>query len=201
METQILEKATQMFLLQGFKTVTMDDIASELSISKKTIYQHFSSKPELIEKALANINAKFLQQLELTVKEDREAIPELLAAFDDINDIFLVDSSGCFYQLSKYYPKLAQKQKVFHEKKYVKILEKNLEKGIREGVYRSDIDVDFIARFHIASLTAIEDLDYFPESDYTHIEIHSLHLEYHIRSIATDKGLKMYKDLIQNKKQ
>lgn len=200
METQILEKATQMFLLQGFKTVTMDDIASELSISKKTIYQHFASKPELIEKALANINAKFLQQIEQTLKLDQEAIPEILAAHNDINDIFLVDSSGCFYQLSKYYPKLAQKQKIFHEKKYVKLIEKNLEKGIREGVYRSGIDVDFVARFHIASLTAIEDLDYFPEYDYTHMEIHALHLEYHIRSIATERGLKIYTDLIQNRK-
>ncbi|MCC9042602.1 TetR/AcrR family transcriptional regulator [Myroides sp. M-43] len=201
MDTQILEKATQMFLTQGFKTVTMDDIASELSISKKTIYQHFTSKPELIEKALANINAKFLQQIEQTLKLDQEAIPEIVAAHNDINDVFLVDFPGCFYQLTKYYPKLAQKQKVFHEKKYVKLIEKNLDKGIREGVYRSDIDVDYIARFHIASIVAVEDLDYFPESDYSHADVHALHLEYHIRSIATEKGLKIYKDLIQNKKQ
>ncbi|MTG96899.1 MULTISPECIES: TetR/AcrR family transcriptional regulator [Myroides] len=197
MEQQILEKATQMFLTQGFKTVTMDDIATELGISKKTIYQHYSSKPELIEKSLTNINHKFLQQLESTLKLDQEAIPEIVAAHKDINDIFLVDSSGCFYQLTKYYPKLAQKQKVFHEKKYVKLIEKNLEKGIKEGVYRSDIDIDFVARFHIASLVAIEDLDYFPESEYTHSEVHALHLEYHIKSIATEKGLKIFNKLFK----
>ncbi|MDM1395738.1 TetR/AcrR family transcriptional regulator [Myroides odoratimimus] len=200
METQILEKATQMFLSQGFKTVTMDDIAAELSISKKTIYQHYASKPELIEKALASINAKFLITLEQTLKEGREAIPEILAAHDDINQTFLIDSSACFYQLTKYYPKLAQKQKIFHEKKYVRLIEQNLEKGIKEGVYRSEIDIDYVARFHIASLVAIEDLDYFPDSDYSHLEIHALHLEYHIRSIATEKGLKIFKELTQKNK-
>lgn len=200
METQILEKATEMFLTKGFKAVTMDDIATELGISKKTIYQHFASKPELIEKALAEINNKFLNQLETTLKRDEEAIPELLAAYNDINDIFLIDSSGCFYQLTKYYPKLAQKQKKYHEKKYVKHIERNLEKGIREGVYRPEVDVEYVARFYIASLVAIEDLDYFPESEYSHSEVHCLHLEYHIRSIATEKGVKIYKDLTQNNK-
>lgn len=200
METQILEKATEMFLTQGFKSVTMDDIAAELGISKKTIYQHFASKPELIEKALVTINNKFSQQLVATLNRGEEAIPELLAAYNDINDIFLIDSSGCFYQLTKYYPKIAQKQKKFHEKNYVKHIERNLEKGIREGVYRPDVDVDYIARFYIASLVAIEDLDYFPESEYSHSEVHCLHLEYHIRSIVTEKGMKIYKDLTQKYK-
>ncbi|MEC4112788.1 TetR/AcrR family transcriptional regulator [Myroides pelagicus] len=199
MDKKILEKATELFLKQGFKTVTMDDIANDLAISKKTIYQHYSSKPELIEKSLASINANFLKLLETTLSLNQEAIPELLNAHKKINDLLLVDSTGCFYQLSKYYPKLAHKQKVFHEKKYVKLIEANIIKGITEGVYRADIDIDFISRFHIASLIAVEDLDYFPESEYAYSELHALHLEYFIRSIATEEGralfLKLKKEL------
>lgn len=199
METQILEKATKMFLAKGFKSITMDDIAGELSISKKTIYQHFASKPELIEKCLAYVNTQFLQRIEATISKNQNAIPEILDAHLDIHTVFSIDSSASFYQLTKYYPKLAQKQKIYHEKKYTILIENNLEKGIQEGVYRKDIDVDYLARFHLASLVAIEDLDYFPETDYPHAEVHAMHLEYHIRSIATEKGLSQFLNLTTNK--
>ncbi|MDR2222041.1 MAG: TetR/AcrR family transcriptional regulator [Flavobacteriaceae bacterium] len=199
METQILDKATEMFMAQGFKTVTMDDIANDLSISKKTIYQHFASKPDLIEKCLAHINSIFLKQLEESLSKNEEAIPEMFRAYTDINKIFVIDCSSSFYQLSKYYPKIAQKQKAFHQKKYVKLIEKNLKKGIKEGVYRSDLDVEFVARFYIASYTTIEDLDFFPKNMYTHLEVHAMHSEYHFRSIATEKGLKKYYELLHKR--
>lgn len=198
METQILEKATEMFLEKGFKTITMDDIASELSISKKTIYQHYSSKPELIEKSLAYINGKFIAQLETTLLKNQEAIPELLSAHKDIDEVFAINCSASLYELNKYYPKLAQKQKVFYKKKYVHIIEDNLEKGIKEKVYRANVDVEYVARFHLASLIAIDDMDYFPSTEFEHQDIHAMHLEYHIRSIATDKGLKQFEQLIKD---
>ncbi|MDR0228130.1 MAG: TetR/AcrR family transcriptional regulator [Flavobacteriaceae bacterium] len=199
METQILEKATEMFMSQGFKTVTMDDIANDLSISKKTIYQHFASKPELIEKSLASINSVLLKKFEESVSKNQDALTEMFSAYEDLNKVFAIDCSASFYQLTKYYPKIAQKQKAFHQKKYVKIIEKNLKKGIKEGVYRSDLDIEFVARYYVASYTTIEDLDFFPKNKYTHIEVHSLHSEYHFRSITTEKGLKKYYELIDQR--
>ncbi|MCS4237467.1 TetR/AcrR family transcriptional regulator [Myroides odoratus] len=195
METLILEKATHLFLSQGFKSITMDDIAAELSISKKTIYQHYASKPELIEKCLVYINDKFLKSLELVIAQNRPAVAEIIAAHNNMNEVFAVETSVCLYQLNKYYPKIAQKQKVIHKKKYVGIIERNLEKGIKEGVYRASLDVEFTARLHIASVVSIDDQDYFEPEEYTHMQLHALHLEHHIRSISTEKGLKQYLEL------
>lgn len=195
METTILEKAAHLFLSQGFKSITMDDIATELSISKKTIYQHYSSKPELIEKSLVYINEKFLKSLEGVIAQNRPAIAEIFAAHNNMNEVFAIESSVCLYQLNKYYPKIAQKQKIFQKKKFVGIIERNLEKGIKEGVYRSNLDVEFIARLHIASVVLMDDQDYFEPEEYTHVQLHALHLEHHMRSITTEKGLKQYLEL------
>lgn len=195
MEISILEKASYMFLSQGFKSITMDDIAAELSISKKTIYQHYASKPELIEKCLLYINEKFLKSLEVVIAQNRTAIAEIIAAHNNMNEVFSIESSVCLYQLNKYYPKIAQKQKIYHKKKYVGIIERNLEKGIKEGVYRSNLDVEFTARLHIASIVLLDDQDYFEPEEYTHMQLHALHLDHQIRSISTEKGLKQYLEL------
>ncbi|WP_158961563.1 TetR/AcrR family transcriptional regulator [Myroides fluvii] len=195
METLILEKATHLFLSQGFKSITMDDIAAELSISKKTIYQHYASKPELIEKSLAYINEKFLKSLEAVIAQNRPAVAEIITAHNNMNEVFAIETSVCLYQLNKYYPKIAQKQKIFHKKKYVGIIERNLEKGIKEGVFRANLDVEFTARLHIASVVLLDDHDYFEPAEYTHMQLHTLHLEHHIRSITTEKGLKQYLEL------
>lgn len=200
MESEILLKATEMFLSQGYKTVTMDDIASELSISKKTIYQHYSSKPELIEKSLAYLNQKFLEQLEQTLAKNHNAIEEIVFSHQNIEKIFAIDSSTSLHQLRKYYPKVSQKQKTFHRKKYLRIMENNLHKGIKEGVYRSDIDLEYVARFHLASFVAVDDAEYFPPAEFDHQDIHNLHLEHHIRSIATEKGLQQFKKTLKDQR-
>lgn len=199
MESEILLKATEMFLAQGYKTVTMDDIASELSISKKTIYQYYSSKPELIEKSLAYLNQKFIEQLEITIAKNHGAIEEIVMSHEDIDKIFAIDTSASLYQLNKYYPKVCEKQKAFHRKKYLHIIQRNLEKGIKEGVYRNNIDIEYVSRFHLASVCAIDDIEYFPIEEFDQKEIHSQHLEYHIRSIATEKGIQLFEKLIKDK--
>lgn len=195
MENEILAKATKLFLENGYKTVTMDDIASELNISKKTIYVYFSSKPQLIEKALQLINGQYLEQLIMANSKKSGAIAEILYANSSIKDTFEIDSSVAMYQLHKYYPKIALKQKSVYKKKFLKIIIDNLKRGIKEGVYRPDIDVDYIARFHLASHNAKHDQDFFPPKDFDVDYLREQHLEFYMRSICTNEGLKQFKEL------
>jgi AcrR family transcriptional regulator len=194
METQILLKATELFLERGFKTVTMDDIASALSISKKTIYQHYASKPELIEKSLTRMNTLILEQLEFTVKKGYPAIQELFEAHQNIHKALdiNINASSPLHELTKYYPKIDQKQKKFYQKKVVHFVETNLEKGMREGVFRSNLDIDFLARFFIASNFILEDLDFFPAKQFDSQLLDELQMKYYMRAIATEKGLKEF---------
>ena len=195
MEELILEKSTQLFMEHGFKTITMDDIANELTISKKTIYQYYPSKTDLIEKCLNYINLKLTNEIKSSVSKKKKAIQELVETKDMVKELLNLETSNYSYQLQRYYPKLAQKQKNIYIKRYAKILETNLKKGIKEGVFRDDIDIEFYARFQIASSTIINDADIFPMDDFDYKYLQNLHLENYMRMITTEKGFKQFKEL------
>ncbi len=195
MDNLILEKSTQLFLSRGFKTVTMDEIASELSISKKTIYQHYASKPELIEKCLIYINTMVLDALQSAITEDKTAIEEIIAATVAVAKICEMDTFESLYQLKRYYPKIEQKQRAFHRKNYISIIEKNLLKGIQEGVYKADLDIEFVARLHIISMTSLHDHDYYDPKKFNLQKLHDLYLLHHMRAITTEKGMKQFMEL------
>lgn len=188
MEETILQKASELFLEQGFKSVTMDDIANELGISKKTIYQYYASKPELVEKTILFINSKISRELAHHLSSDLDSITEMLEAHRKIDEIFTINKSASIHQLKKYYPKIAQKVRSIHLTQYLNLLQKNLKKGIEQGLYHPDIDIEFSSRFFFSSHIALEDTDIFPEKDFDLNLIHKQHLEYYIRSIATQKG-------------
>ncbi|SFJ29550.1 TetR/AcrR family transcriptional regulator [Myroides guanonis] len=195
MEETILNKASELFLAQGFKSVTMDDIATELGISKKTIYQYYASKLELVEKTMLFINSKILHELTCQMSNDLDSITEMLEAHRKIDEVLTINNSASLHQLKKYYPKIAQKVRSLHLPQYLQLIEGNIKKGIEQGLFRSDIDIEFSSRFFFASNIALEDTAFFPEKDFDLIQIHKLHLEYYLRSIATEKGHQKIEEL------
>lgn len=199
MEETILNKASELFLNQGFKSVTMDDIATELGISKKTIYQYYASKLELIEKTMLFINSKIFNELNCQMTNQSDSITEMLEAHRKIDEILTINNSASLHQLKKYYPKIAQKVRSLHLPQYIKLIHRNLIKGIEQGLFRSDIDIEFSSRFFFASNIALEDTEFFPEKDFDLIQIHKLHLEYYLRSIATEKGNQKIEELKKNR--
>ncbi len=192
MENEIVSRATRLFLEHGYKTVTMDDIAMDLNISKKTIYVYFSSKPQLIERSLQLTNNQYVEQIITANNEKSGAISELVYAHKNVKQTMDIDSSISSYQLQKYYPKIFLKQKNIYKKKFLKLIKDNLLRGIREEVYRSDLDLEFVARFHLASYTTRDDQDYFPPSQFSHSYLVDKHLEHYMRSICTTLGLDQY---------
>lgn len=199
MEETILNKASELFLNQGFKSVTMDDIATELGISKKTIYQYYASKLELIEKTMLFINSKIFNELNCQMTNQSDSITEMLEAHRKIDEILTINNSASLHQLKKYYPKIAQKVRSLHLPQYIKLIHRNLIKGIEQGLFRSDIDIEFSSRFFFASNIALEDTEFFPEKDFDLIQIHKLHLEYYLRIIATEKGNQKIEELKKNR--
>lgn len=200
MEHLILQKSADMFLSKGFKSVTMDDIAAEMAISKKTIYQYFSSKPELIETTIGFIQNQVIKELYAIITKDYDAITELIVAHRHLDEIFKIKNSSAVYQLQKYYPKIAQKIKLLQLQEFENIIKENLRKGVREKLYRKDLNIDYQARFYFASSIILDDIEYFPENEFDCNQIHQMHLEYHLRSISTPEGITKLQDLINNKR-
>tara|TARA_B110000971_G_C19939022_1_gene467831 strand:+ start:341 stop:940 length:600 start_codon:yes stop_codon:yes gene_type:complete len=189
MRHKILETSNELFLNLGFKSVTMDEIAKKMGVSKKTIYKYFENKTELV--------AAVTDYMFDTVSCGIDGICAL--QMNPIQEIFSIkrlvmkhlkdEKSSPQYQLQKYYPKIyaSLTQKQFHIMQVCVV--NNLKKGIEKGLYRTHIDLEFISRIYFNGMVGIKNKDLFPLTDYSMNTLMNHYLEYHLRGIATEKGL------------
>ena len=188
MKDKILTKSAEMFLGLGVKSVTMDEIASALGISKKTIYAHYSTKTKLIEATALFVFENISCGIEKIRNKKKDPIDELFVIKDFALEHLKDEKSSPQYQLQKYYPKIFEMVKTKQQKIMEDQIKDNLKRGIAQGLYREDLPLDFTSRIYFVGMLGIKDRDLFPESDYTTNELIEKHLEYHLRAIVTDKG-------------
>jgi AcrR family transcriptional regulator len=188
---RILRKAEQLYFTYGFRGVTMDDIANELGISKKTIYLHFEDKNTLVEE----VSKFFLNKEKCRVTEisgkQIGPIEEAILATRMMKEMMENINPVVFYDLQKYYPK-AWKHYLEHKKYFLQTMKENLLKGIEEGLYRTDINVEIICRMRIELVELAFNTVVFPPKDFRLLEIQVSFIDHFIRGIVTQKGLKAY---------
>ena len=191
MRNKILHTASELFLNLGFKSVTMDDIAEKMAISKKTIYEYYANKTTLIEASTNFIFDKITLKIDAVCSQDSDKSP--IKTLFDLNKFMqehIKEENAPEYQLQKYYPKIAEGLK---EKKFTVMtagITGNLEKGIELGLYRKDINIPVIARFYYVAVSNLKNSEIFQSENYKLTGLMNTFLQYHIRAIATTKGLK-----------
>ena len=189
MEQKIIQKATALFLKLGFKSVTMDDIADEMGISKKTIYIHFKNKTALVKQCSFFVMERINAGINAICSLDQNPIDELFEIKRFIMKQLENEESSPQYQLEKYYPEIS---KALHQNQFDTMLEctqRNISKGITQGLYRKNIDSDFIARLYFVGIIGIRDQKLFPINKFSTKYITNEYLEYHLRGIVTPEGL------------
>lgn len=189
MKETILKKATDMFLTLGFKSVTMDDIAAELSISKKTIYQHYANKNDLVEDSAMMVFEKISDGIDQISQTSENSVEEVFAIHNFLMIHLKGENTAPLYQLQKFYPStfailMAKQFEAMHSSVIV-----NLEKGIKDGIFRDNINVDFVSRIYFKGATSIRDREIFPEDVITVYAATRYFIEYHMRAIVTFYGL------------
>lgn len=200
MKFQILSKATDLFLTLGFKSVTMDDIATEMGISKKTIYQHYNTKDQLVEESTMYLFEIISSGIDTIFAMGHNPIEELFVIKDFVMKNLKNESTSPIYQLQKYYPKIHKTLMLKQFDKMGDCVVVNLEKGIALGLFRKEINTALIARFYFAGMTSLKDTEIFNPEIFPSNEIQLIYLEYHLRGICTEKGLKeLEKHLKKNK--
>jgi hypothetical protein len=195
MKDKIIEKAGELFLNLGFKSVTMDEIANELGISKKTLYKYFSNKHSLVEATTLTIHDSCFLAMDTITNKGFNAIKENFETKKMFKEMFQNASSSPIYQLKKYYPKIHQKTMEKEMVLFSECLKKNIEKGIKEGFYRNDLNIDLITKFYFSLVFSIH------ENTIENYKIPKLEHEvliYHTRAIATEKGLKELEEQLVN---
>jgi len=198
MKKKILHNATELFLNIGFKSVTMDDIAANSGISKKTIYAHFANKIQLVEAATLHIFDIISKGIDIIHEQQQNPIIELFEIKRFVMKHLKDEKSSPQYQLQKYYPKIFKNLKQKQFELMQELFKENLTKGIEQKLYRDDIDIDFTARIYFNGMLGIKNKDLFPLVNYSMNTLTSYHLEYHLRGICSQKGIKELEKQLQN---
>ena len=188
---RIKEQAHRLFMQYGLKSVSMDDIANSLGISKKTIYQFYQDKDELVKAVVQSI----IHQNQATCNADRsrasDAIHEIFLAMDMMLEMFHSMNPSLLFDMHKYYPAAYQ---IFlqHKNDYLYgIIKENIERGIQEDLYRADIHIEAIARFRVESIIIPFNPEYHSKvkASIAHIQNEiALHFLY---GVVTPKGYKL----------
>lgn len=198
MENKIIEKATEMYLTLGFKSVTMDDIASEMGISKKTIYHHFENKNDLVEAVTLYLFETISCGIDEIMTLNKNPIEELFVIKDFVMKNLKNESTSPIYQLQKYYPQIHKTLMSRQFEKMGDCVIENLKKGIEQGLFRNEINLELIGRFYFAGMTSIKDAELFNPIQFSIKDVQETYLEYHLRGICTSKGVEILEQLIKN---
>ena len=186
MKEKIINKAKEMFLRLGFKSITMDDIACEMCISKKTIYKYFSNKDVLIEQSVEMVHKEVHETIDQIVAKNFNAIEENFEIKRMFREMFKSAESSPIYQLKKHYPEVYAKALSSQIEVCEKCFSDNILKGIKEGLYRENLDVDNYVKFYYTLIFNINE-NTMLEKDAHELEVKAL--EYHIRAMATLAGI------------
>jgi AcrR family transcriptional regulator len=189
MKEQILSKATDMFLTLGYKSVTMDEIAGALGISKKTIYQHFANKTDLVEASTMHLFQNISNGIDTIRAEEHNPIIEFFIIRSFLSNILKSESASPVHQLQKYFPTIYKNMREYQFDKVHTSMNENLKRGIAQGIYREDINIDFISRIYFSGVNGSKDAQLFPDSISKMEDVTLQFLEYHLRAIVTAKGL------------
>ena len=191
MKEKIISKSEELFFSLGFKSVTMDDIANAMGISKKTIYAHFSNKTELVEVVTFSVLDHISEGIDRINAASINPIEELYDIKMFVINYLKSVKVSPQHQLKKYYPQIYDRLQIKQFEKMHSSFENSLKMGMNTGLFRPDIDVNFISRLYFNGVTAIRDISVFPESDFDKNYLFESYLEYHLRAITTLKGLNL----------
>ena len=187
---RILAKAAKIFWKLGIKSVTMDDVATRLGISKKTLYIYVSDKKDLVAQVLQNLSASYKSDIDLVrARKDQNAIDELYAVTTTVAGHLEGIHPSIHFDLEKYHPEAFDHMRVNKRNEIFSFMSENMARGIKEGLYREDLNIPMIVAIYIARFDMVFDGTLFPTEKFSMNDLHWEIFRYHVRGIASKKGL------------
>lgn len=198
MEHIILKKASELFIKYGFKNVTMDEIANDLGISKKTIYVYYENKSYLVEAVVRYLFNEIVIIIDEIKSLNLNPIEESYKTYNSVSQLLKDEKISIEYQLKKYFPEVYERINDVKYEILQNTITNNLNRGINEGVYRPTIEVNFISKYFLTTVSSIKNYDYFEIDEIEIIPAMKQVLELYFRSIVTEKGLKYLEQIINS---
>lgn len=187
---QIVEDAARIFWTNGIRSVTMDDVARQLGISKKTLYQHVKDKNDLVTKVLHHTSGQFHEHVHAIRQQGLNAIDEMYAIAQFIAVETAKFHPSLYFDLAKYHPEACRIMDQGRQVEVVEMVAANMEKGIGEGLYRENLNVPLIAKLYVVRFDQTMSMEMGRLTEqYSLAEINWELFRYHIRGIASRKGI------------
>ena len=191
---EILDKVCYLYKNYGIKSITMDDAARHLGISKKTLYQHFSDKTQLVKEAvLAEVSSR-LDKLAILNRQQTNAIEDLLDYYKIQLNLILDYKPNFIYDLKKYYPDIYENYVKIKRENILKSTRQNLEKGKKEGLFRKELDVDIISRLLLMRIEGMIHSGIFNTQELLSPKVFTELFYYHIYGIVSKKGREYFEN-------
>jgi len=188
-ESELIGHALSVFMQYGIKSVTMDDMSRHLGISKKTLYKFVKDKNDLVKKALllqSSLEQKVINEIQ---SRGLNAIDEMFEIGQFISGLLKGIHPSIHYDLEKYHTEVFHETMLKHHSYIFTCMKTNLEKGLKEGVYRKDLNAHVISKIYLKKIDAVFDAEVFPPGEISFEEVYAILFRYHIRGIANKKGI------------
>jgi AcrR family transcriptional regulator len=188
---RILQSAQALFMRNGVKSVSMDDIATHLAMSKKTLYKWFENKDQIVHAVIVNFLAQEEKDCAGMAANSANALEELFQMMEWSKQLMANIHPSIFYDLQKYHPQ-AWQEWVNHKNQFIlKSIINNLHRGITEGLYRADLDVEVLSRLRLAQIELAFNPDFFPPRQFDPSRVQHICLEHFMLGSATLRGHKL----------
>ncbi len=199
LKDRIQGKCRELFMKFGFRSVTMDEIATQLGISKKTIYQYFKDKDELVA-CIIQDEITFIQtECIAQQKHSENAIQEVFKAMDSMQIIFESMNPQILFDLEKFYPDTHKKFIEHKERFLLEVIRANIARGIKEQLYRSELDLDIVSKCRLESSFLPFNVHLFPYGKYSILKVSTEIYYLFLHGMATTKGKKLIEKYIQQR--
>ncbi len=195
---KILEGCDKLFRKFGIKSLSMDDIARELGMSKKTIYQFVTDKNDLVKKTFHFILNYTENQCSTIKNETNNPIDEILLISRNMSQQMKGINPAVFYDLRKYHPEAWLLFENHSQTFIYSQVKDNLIKGIEHGFYRKNIKEDILARLYISLVQTISNPELFSNIDYDFSSVYHEMIKYHLNGICTEKGREYFNTKISS---
>lgn len=191
MQDRILNKARELMFQAGVKHVTMDDLATQLGISKKTIYQYFKDKDALVSSVVEFELANHALLCNQSTQAADNAVHEIFLLMSVIQEMFNRMNPLALFEIEKYYPLAFDKIKKHKEDIIFSMISDNLEKGIAEGLYRKDVDITILSKYRLETSLIPFNIHVFHPSKFDLLKVNLQIIEHFVYGVATLEGHKL----------
>lgn len=192
MKERILAEAEQLFWKYGVRSVTMEDIAKPLGISKKTIYQHFTDKEDILYQVIQEKVQSDITEINCMIIGTANPIEELMMVLEMMRKHQHEVSPNLVFDIKRHYPQAFALFRRHMDQHLMKSILENIQKGVSQRLYRSDINPAILARMRVEQIELAFNNDFFPTNQYSMLDVQRELIHHFVRGMLTDQGFIIY---------